>query len=197
MRVWTLVPLLAIAFVVTGTRADTKYQHNQISAFELAAQKKQAQESLGQPTKTATPPVATLTPTPDLSQQTMRAASAPPVVTQQPQTNLQPNREAERDTLEVLVTFYYCKRTIDRPDDGGGYCYDTKTGTPVHKGSAACQSSWSGRPFKIVGDKSNQVYTCDDTGGYVVGNQVDIWFYTNGEGWSWPLLGQGTIIWLN
>jgi 3D (Asp-Asp-Asp) domain-containing protein len=197
LRVWTLVLVLALAFAVPRTHADTKYQHNQISAFELAAQKKQVLEGFAQPTGPTIPPVVTLTPTPALSQQMLRAASAPPVVEEQPQQSPQPTREAEPGTLEVWITFYYCQRTIDKPDDGGGYCGGTKTGTTVHTGTAACQSSWLGRPFKIVGDNPNQVYTCEDTGSSVAGNQVDIWFYTNGEGWHWPLRGRGTIIWLN
>lgn len=95
----------------------------------------------------------------------------------------------------VLITFYYCQRTIERSDDGGGYCGGTSHGGIAHAGTAACPITWSGRTFTIVGNTIDQVYKCEDTGSAVISNQVDIWFATNGEGWAWPLRGAGTIIW--
>ena len=123
----------------------------------------------------------------------------------QPETKVEPG--AQQTTQEVWITFFYCLRTVAMPDDGGGFCWGTASGTLVHPptptepGTAACPPQWDGRTFTIVGDPAFEdgtprAYRCDDHGSGVTGNHVDIWFETNGEGWSWPLGGRrGTIIW--
>ena len=147
---------------------------------------------------TATPtPLVRVEPTPTLElravkaeQQLVETKEATPIPP--PAPKVEPGT-LEPTALEVWITFYYCQRTVEMPDDGGGYC--TKGGIPLAPGMAACPSSWFGRSFTIVDDTSGRVYTCGDTGSSVTGNQVDIWFYTSGEGWNWSLRGEGTIIW--
>lgn len=108
----------------------------------------------------------------------------------------QANKVAPGTEQTVLITFYYCHKTVEKSDDGGGYCGNTASGIPVHPGSAACPRSWMGRSFTIPIDPNLLTYKCEDVGGGVTGNHVDIWFDTNSEGWSSPITGQGrTIIW--
>ena len=99
----------------------------------------------------------------------------------------------------VWTTFYYCLRTdYSHSDDGGTFCYATRSGVNVHPGTAACHEAWLGWQFKLVGDPYDRIYTCEDTGSAIEWGDVDIWFYTNGEGWNWPLGGQtNSVIWLN
>ncbi|OGY24201.1 MAG: hypothetical protein A2172_01510 [Candidatus Woykebacteria bacterium RBG_13_40_15] len=138
--------------------------------------------------------MVTPTPTPGIPQPEMRAASSPPVAEEQPQPN-PPTSKANLGT-EVWIAFYYCRKTVEvLGDDGGGYCGNTKSGTPVRPGVAACPIEWLGREFTIVGDNSDQVYTCEDTGGAVTGNKVDIWVAENGKGYNFPFRGNGFIIW--
>ena len=197
MRVLRPVILLILLapFLWIGN-TGIKYQHNQVPTFGLTTQQQMAFRRPAAPTATPTPLVkATLTPTPELraavaEQQLVETKEAEP--TSPPATKVEPGT-LEPETLAVWITFYYCKRTVEMRDDGGGYC--TKGGIPLAPGVAACPVSWWDRSFTIVGDESGLVYTCKDTGSGVTGNQVDIWFYTNGEGWSWPLRGYGAIVW--
>lgn len=95
----------------------------------------------------------------------------------------------------VLVTFYYCRRTVDKPDDGGGYCGHTASGVAVHPGTAACASSKLHRQFVFADDPQNLIFTCEDTGSGVGNGHVDIWYMTSSEGYSSELLGVRNIIW--
>ena len=136
------------------------------------------------------PSHAVIDPTPELTVGPAPQARPTKESAQQSAPNVgEPTKE------KVQLTFYYCDRTVEMPDDGGGYCGTTATGTTVHPGTAACPAAWLGRSFTIVGDTSSLVYTCEDTGNLVAGNQVDIWFQINGEGWSWPLAGEGEVVW--
>lgn len=80
---------------------------------------------------------------------------------------------AERQTASVRLTYYTCE---------DGFCGKTASGTTVHAGTAACDPGWMGRSFVIEGDPAPLTYTCEDTGGSVSGNHVDIWFATHAEG---------------
>lgn len=95
----------------------------------------------------------------------------------------------------VFVTFYYCERTVDRPDDGGGYCHTTRTGTVVHPGTAACDGPNLRRRFVFVHDPNQQVFTCEDTGTNIGPGDIDVWYQTNDEGYGSPLTGTREIIW--
>lgn len=100
---------------------------------------------------------------------------------------------------KTSVTFYYCQRTVNRNDDGGGYCGQTRSGVQVHPGSAACsyERTVENRRFTVEGDPHGLIYTCEDTGSAVVGDHIDLWFYTNTEGWEWPASRKATINWLD
>lgn len=80
---------------------------------------------------------------------------------------------AQAETADVRVTYYTCE---------DGFCGTTASGTTVHAGTAACDPGWMGRSFIIRGDPNPITYTCEDTGGAVHGNHVDIWFATHAEG---------------
>jgi 3D (Asp-Asp-Asp) domain-containing protein len=95
----------------------------------------------------------------------------------------------------VFVTFYYCLRTVDKPDDGGGYCGHTASGITVHKGSAACESSQLGKRFVFSQDPDKLVFICEDTGSAVGSGHVDLWYQTNSEGYASPFMGTSEIIW--
>ena len=180
--------------LIPGVNTNT-HQHNQRSAEQDP--REQTQVKLSQETSlvTPTPTVVTPTPTPSIPQPEMRVASSPYVVEEQPQPNPQPPK-VEPNTTEVWFAFYYCRKTVEVPgDDGGGYCGNTKSGTPVRPGVAACPPEWLGRAFTIVGDNLDQIYTCEDTGGAVTGNKVDVWVAENGDGYKFPFRGNGVIIW--
>ena len=176
MRVFGLVLILALSLaLIPGANTSTQYQHSRITTFGLTIQQKQALKEPAAPISAPSPRVEekpTPTPVP------------------------RPEGRTGTERQDVRITFFYCLRTVEVPDDGGGYCTYTATGTAVHPGTAACQESWLGRSFVIVGEDPIRVYTCEDTGSAVQGNHVDIWFYTNGEGWfGFPLKGDGTIVW--
>jgi 3D (Asp-Asp-Asp) domain-containing protein len=77
------------------------------------------------------------------------------------------------DSIEVLITYYTCE---------DGFCGSTASGTRVHPGTASCDPAWMGRSFVIVNDPNELTYSCENTGGAVRGNHVDIWFATHREG---------------
>lgn len=189
MRVLVTVLVVATLFAMaSGASTDTKNLHNQTLPLELSALQRQALVGLN----TDLLPVQVDT----------RASLAPvsmlDVVIRSPDHQV----KTQGAQQSVRITFFYCVRTVGVPDDGGGYCGTTATGAQVHSptgntpGTAACPSQWLGRTFTIVGDEEELVYKCEDTGSLVTGNQVDIWLYTNGEGWfEFPLKGEGAIVW--
>jgi hypothetical protein len=92
------------------------------------------------------------------------------------------------DYVEATISFYYCVQG-ETPEggDGGAFCGAMRDGTAVYDGAAACDWSYLGQRFIIVGDSSERVYTCADTGSAVHGLHRDIWFYSAAEGWKWQL----------
>jgi 3D (Asp-Asp-Asp) domain-containing protein len=210
LRVISLGILLAVFLAACDQGSKTQNQHNRDEASASLANQVETVET---PTLTPTPVVEetaatqdeqTLegnseepTPLPTQEPAVQSAASAPEPTPAPAAPTPVVDRASGGSAQEVLITFYYCQRTVERSDDGGGYCGNTASGIPVHTGSAACPISWMGRSFTIQGEPTGQVYTCEDTGGAVNGNHVDIWFRTNGEGWSWPHKDRGVIIWTN
>lgn len=87
----------------------------------------------------------------------------------------------------VRVSFYYCEETSGpySSGDGGGFCGIARDGSSVRSGMAACDAAYLGQRFQIEGDPSGRTYVCADTGSAVHGLHRDIWFMTNGEGWTW------------
>ncbi|MYE31887.1 MAG: hypothetical protein F4X80_04365 [Chloroflexi bacterium] len=85
----------------------------------------------------------------------------------------------------ATVSFYYCTADSGHPGDGGAWCGAMRDGTVVYPGAAACDYEYLGQQFRIEGDPTGRVYTCNDTGSAVHGLHRDIWFRTNAEGWSW------------
>lgn len=89
------------------------------------------------------------------------------------------------DRVVATVSFYYCTADSGHPGDGGAWCGAMRDGTVVYPGAAACDYEYLGQQFRIEGDPTGRVYTCNDTGSAVHGLHRDIWFRTNAEGWSW------------
>ncbi len=93
------------------------------------------------------------------------------------------------DRVVVTVSFYYC---VEGPGphprgDGGNFCEVMRDGRVVYPGAAACDFAYIGQRFRIQGDPSQRVYTCNDTGSAVHGLHRDIWFHTSDDGWRWQL----------
>lgn len=92
------------------------------------------------------------------------------------------------DYVEATISFYYCVQgATPEGGDGGAFCGVMRDGTEVYDGAAACDWSYLGQRFIIVGDPLERVYTCADTGSAVHGLHRDIWFYSAAEGWKWQL----------
>ena len=89
------------------------------------------------------------------------------------------------DRVVATVSFYYCTEDAGPVGDGGAWCGIMRDGTTVYPGAAACDYHYLGQQFRIEGDPTGRVYTCNDTGSAVHGLHRDIWFRTNAEGWSW------------
>ena len=91
------------------------------------------------------------------------------------------------DRVEVTLSFYYCvPGSGGMPSgDGGGFCGAMRDGTIVYPGAAACDYAYLGQTFRVVGDPSDTVYRCADTGSAVHGLHRDIWFNNSDEGWAW------------
>ncbi|MBT5775306.1 MAG: hypothetical protein HOH95_13125 [Dehalococcoidia bacterium] len=97
------------------------------------------------------------------------------------------------DIVEATISFYYCVQgATSESGDGGAFCGAMRDGTVVYNGAAACDWSYLGQRFIIVGDPLERVYTCADTGSAVHGLHRDIWFHSAEEGWKWQL-GVGSI----
>jgi 3D (Asp-Asp-Asp) domain-containing protein len=101
------------------------------------------------------------------------AAVGPPSIVEAFQQPSAQNAAFRAETATVALTYYTCE---------DGFCGSTASGTTVHLGTAACDRAWMGRRFVIHGDPRDLTYTCEDTGGAVNGNHVDIWFATHAEG---------------
>ena len=101
-------------------------------------------------------------------------------------------------TRSAPITYYYCTMTgAAGAGDGGGFCGKMSNGQVVHAGAASCDRAYFGQRFRVVGDPTNLVYTCMDTGGGVTAEHRDVWFATNDEGFAWRKMvapsGTGTI----
>jgi hypothetical protein len=98
------------------------------------------------------------------------------------------------DLVEATISFYYCEQgDAAHGGDGGGFCGPMRDGTVVYEGAAACDYVYLGQRFRILGDPSNRIYTCHDTGSAVHGLHRDIFFYNAESGWPW-LLTVGTDV---
>ena len=91
------------------------------------------------------------------------------------------------DEVEVSLSFYYCQQGSGGTPfgDGGGFCGAMRDGTVVYPGAAACDYAYLGQTFRILGDPSDRVYRCADTGSAVHGLHRDIWFRNSEDGQAW------------
>ena len=102
---------------------------------------------------------------------------------------------APGDRVVATVSFYYCAAGSGHAGDGGAWCGVMRDGKVVYPGAAACDYTYLGQQFRIEGDPTGRIYTCNDTGGAVHGLHRDIWFATNTEGWSWQReVGRSVVI---
>lgn len=86
--------------------------------------------------------------------------------------------EVSTEPHEERITYYYCERGENPAwwGDGGGWCGAMANGELAHEGAASCARHLMGQQFVIVGDPTERVYTCKDTGGGVADGHRDIWF---------------------
>jgi hypothetical protein len=91
------------------------------------------------------------------------------------------------DRVVATVSFYYCLQSVsvNPSGDGGGFCGAMKDGRTVYSGAAACDYTYLGQRFRVIGDPLRHIYTCNDTGSAVHGLHRDIWFFSSDEGWAW------------
>lgn len=90
------------------------------------------------------------------------------------------------DRVVATVSFYYCSPGSKGPaGDGGAWCGVMRDGNVVYPGAAACDYAYLGQQFRIEGDPTGRVYTCNDTGSAVHGLHRDIWFHSSDDGWRW------------
>jgi len=94
---------------------------------------------------------------------------APPSVPVVPEPS--PIPEPVPGNIEVYVTFYSCPP----------YCGDPSGPLPLGEGQAACDWAYMGRRFTLNG----QEWICNDTGGLVHGNHVDLFFWDANNGWAY------------
>ena len=88
--------------------------------------------------------------------------------------------------LQVPVTYYYCTQQAGGgAGDGGGFCGAMRNGQIVHAGAASCSGTNFGQRFRILGDPTELIYTCKDTGGGVGAEHRDIWFANSDEAYTW------------
>ena len=99
------------------------------------------------------------------------------------------------DQVAATVSFYYCASGSGPAGDGGDFCGAMRDGTVVYPGAAACDYAYLGQRFRVEGDPTGRVYTCNDTGNAVHGLHRDIWFPTSDEGWRWQrAVGRRVVI---
>ena len=93
------------------------------------------------------------------------------------------------DRITATVSFYYCQvgPLGLHPGDGGNFCGAMRDGSVVYPGAAACAYAYLGQEFRIIGDPTERVYRCADTGSAVHGLHRDIWFMSSDDGWAWQL----------
>ena len=73
--------------------------------------------------------------------------------------------------IDVYITIYSCPP----------YCGDPSGPLPLGEGQAACDWAYMGRRFTLNG----QEWICNDTGGLVHGNHVDLFFWDANNGWAY------------
>ncbi len=92
---------------------------------------------------------------------------------QAPNPELSSATGGPNEVLGANLTIYNCI------GENGGYCpgvSHTASGTEVGPGTAACDQNLVGRKFVVVGDPTNTVWTCLDTGLFT-SPLFDLWFY--------------------
>ena len=151
--------------------------------FTLAVRGSQTNEEVVLKGNTQTDP----TPTRESELQLRRKLSG-----SEPLPIVQPNRQPlprsqsqvqvhslQASTEVVHLTFYACL------GPNSGYCDQMRNGEKVHDGAAACDPTFLtlGTSFKIR--KDPKIYTCEDTGGGITGNHVDLWFKNEEDGWAY------------
>jgi len=110
-----------------------------------------------------------------------RSLTAPDPTPPAPAAVVKPAR-----ALQVPVTYYYCTQQAGGgAGDGGGFCGAMRNGQIVHAGAASCSGANFGQRFRILGDPTQLIYTCKDTGGGVGAEHRDIWFANSDEAYTW------------
>ena len=115
--------------------------------------------------------------------------AAPTITVLRTAPGVAPNLEPG-EHWEATVSFYYCEQGSRgrHPGDGGLFCGHMRNGEIVYDGAAACEYKYLGQRFRILGDPTQRIYTCADTGNAVLGLHRDIWFHNSDDGWDWQLI---------
>ena len=113
------------------------------------------------------------------------AGAAAPTPTVQPDVPEHPQALPAEAAISVWVTFYSCPP----------YCGDPSGPLPLGEGQAACDPAYMGRRFALNGSK----YICNDTGNAVWGAHVDLFFWSEAEGWAYLAQygTEGLLTWLD
>ena len=123
----------------------------------------------------------TPTATPDAFEEEIRRLKTLPTETATPNITYSPPSvtysPARAPDYAGYVTQYNCV-----PE---GWCSGTASGELVSEGTAACDPSRMGQSFTIVGDPTSREYRCNNTGGLVWDNHVDVFFYEGAAGDAW------------
>ena len=93
--------------------------------------------------------------------------TVPPV----PEPGLVPEPVWPDQEVAVYITIYSCPP----------YCGDPSGPLPLGEGQAACDWAYMGRRFMLNG----QEWICNDSGGLVRGNHVDLFFWDVNNGWAY------------
>ncbi len=151
--------------------------------FTLAVRGSQTNEEVVLKGNTQTDPTPTRESEPQ-AWRSLRGSEPLPIV--QPNRQPLPRSQSQvrvhslqASTEVVHLTFYACL------GPNSGYCGRMSNGEKVHDGAAACDPTFLplGTSFKIRGDP--KIYTCEDTGGEITGNHIDLWFKNEEDGWAY------------
>ena len=96
---------------------------------------------------------------------------APTPVPSVPEPSVVPEPIRSDQGVAAYITFYSCPP----------YCGDPSGPLSLDEGQAACDWSYMGRRFMLNGEE----WICNDTGGLVRGNHVDLFFWDVNNGWAY------------
>ena len=93
--------------------------------------------------------------------------------------------------LAFVIATGYCNASCDKPPTHPAYGI-TASGTRTHEGTIACPPEWDfGTKVFIPGEGR---FVCEDRGGAIKGNRIDIYFPTCDEALEWGVQEKPVIV---